>query len=510
MEDIQHAYPIFLDLHGQACLVVGGGRVAERRVRRLIDSGARVTVVAPRATRIVRQLHERGELTHVARPYRRGDLAGHTLVLLATDEESVHEQVYQDRLEEGLPMLINDAMRPARSDFTVPALHREGALSVAVSTGGLMPRLAAAVSREVGRVFGHTAATLLRRYRIWKTAVTQRRRSGSEAGRAVRRAVDKRLLEAFRSGDLARVSETLERAEKLSLLDAQRARPVGAPPHRPRPGQAGTVYLVGAGPGDPGLLTIKGHELLRRAGAVVYDRLIDAAVLELAPTWAELVPAGKAPGRQAMSQEAINRRLKDLAGSHEVVVRLKGGDPFLLGRGGEEADFLQAEGIPFEVVPGVTAAVAVPAYAGIPLTHRAWASSVAVATAHPVCTDGAPQPIAVPEADTLVYLMGLANLPAVVEALRSEGKEPDTPVAVVSMGTTTRQQVVTAPLEAIAEEVRRAGLRPPAVIVVGEVARFAERLGWFHSGGAEAFPVDEAHQAVGRATPNTTESARAG
>lgn len=510
MDDIQHAYPIFLDLHGQACLVVGGGRVADRRVRRLIDSGARVTLVSPRATRVIRQLHERGELTYVARAYLRGDLAGHTLVLLATDDESVHEQVFQDRLDEGRPILINDAMRPARSDFIVPALHREGALSVAVSTGGLMPRLAAAVSAEVGRLFGQTAAALLRRYRTWKTTVMPRHRSGAGAVRALRRAVDQRLLEAFRSGDLARVATTLERAEKLSLLEGKRTRPGGAPPPRPGPSQAGTVYLVGAGPGDPGLLTIKGREVLRSAGAVVYDRLIDAAVLDLAPPWADLIPVGKAPGRQCMSQEAINQRLKELAGSHEVVVRLKGGDPFLLGRGGEEADFLQAEGIPYEVVPGVTAAVAVPAYAGIPLTHRAWASSVAVVTAHPVCADGTPRPIAVPEADTLVYLMGLGNLPAVVEALLSEGKTPETPVAVVSMGTTVRQQVVTAPLEAIVEEVRRAGLRPPAVIVVGEVVRFADRLRWFRPGGAEAFPVDETPPAKGRTTPKATESARAG
>jgi uroporphyrin-III C-methyltransferase/precorrin-2 dehydrogenase/sirohydrochlorin ferrochelatase len=510
MEEIQHAYPIFLDLHGQACLVVGAGRVAERRVRRLIDSGARVTIVAPQATRVIHKLHERGDLTYIARPYQSGDLAGHALALLTTDDEGVHEQVYQDRLDEGLPILINDAMRPARSDFTVPALHREGALSVAVSTGGLMPRLAAAVSSEVGRLFGQTGAALLRRYRTWKTAVMVRRRSGAEAVRALRRAVDTHLLDAFRSGDLARIAATLERADKVSPLEARRARLPGAPPPRPGPAQSGTVYLVGAGPGDPGLITIKGREVLGRAGAVVYDRLIDAAVLELAPPWAETVPVGKAAGRNKMSQEAINQRLKDLAGSHEVVVRLKGGDPFVLGRGGEEAEFLQAESIPFEVVPGVTAAVAVPAYAGIPLTHRSWASSVAVVTAHPVCADGAPRPIAVPEADTLVYLMGLANLPAVVEALRSEGKAPDTPVAVVSMGTTVRQQVVTAPLEAIVEEVRQAGPRPPAVIVVGEVARFAERLGWFHHGGAEAFPVDEAPPAREGATPKSTESARAG
>ncbi|MCH7645974.1 MAG: uroporphyrinogen-III C-methyltransferase [Nitrospinae bacterium] len=257
------------------------------------------------------------------------------------------------------------------------------------------------------------------------------------------------------------------------------------------------------------LLTLKGRDVLRRAGAVVYDRLIDATLLELPPPWACLLPVGKVPGRHAVSQDAINELLKEQAGKHEVVVRLKGGDPFIFGRGGEEADFLQAEGIAFEVVPGVSAAAAAPAYAGIPLTHRDCASSFAVATAHPACAEET-IPIAVPEADTLVYLMGLANLPAIVKALLSKGRSPDTPVAVISMATTARQQVVSAPLEAIAEEARRADLLPPAVIVVGEVVRFSDRLQWFREGGARAFPVDASPQAASRSTLKQAKSALAG
>ncbi|MFQ6671987.1 MAG: uroporphyrinogen-III C-methyltransferase, partial [Candidatus Tectimicrobiota bacterium] len=244
----------------------------------------------------------------------------------------------------------------------------------------------------------------------------------------------------------------------------------------------------------------------------VYDRLIDATVFELAPPWAGIFPVGRARGRHALSQEATNALLKELAGKHQVVVRLKGGDPFVFGRGGEEADFLHAEGIPFEVVPGVSSAVAVPAYAGIPVTHRACASSFAVATAHLACADakdGAP-PLVVPEADTVVYLMGLANLPAIVEAVRRRGTPPETPVAVISMGTTVRQEVVTARLETVEAEVRRAGLRPPAVIVIGEVVRFADRLQWFQAGGAQAFPVDETLPAASPSTPTPAEVAQAG
>ncbi|MFQ6672636.1 MAG: uroporphyrinogen-III C-methyltransferase [Candidatus Tectimicrobiota bacterium] len=510
MDDIQHAYPIFLDLRGKACLVVGGGRVAERRVRRLLESGARVTVVSPEATRVIRGLHARGELTFVARPYQRGDLTGRSLVILATDDDRVHEQVLQDRLDDGQPLLINDAMRPERGDFSVPALHREGSLSVAVTTGGLMPTLAAAVATEVGRLFGQAAAALLRRYRTWKGAVMRQRESRPEAVRVLRRAVDRRLLAAFRSGDLTRVAAILERAERLSLLEPKGGRPGSAPGPRPTSDRPGTVYLVGAGPGDPGLLTIKGSAILQRAEAVVYDRLIDAAVLELAPSGTSLFPVGKAPGRRALGQEAINALLKELAGNHQVVVRLKGGDPFVFGRGGEEVEFLQAEGIPYEVVPGVSSAVAVPAYAGIPVTHRACASSFAVATAHRASAEHGSRPLVVPDADTVVYLMGLTNLPAIVEAVRRHGTPPETPVAVISMGTTVRQEVVTARLDTVEEEVQRAGLRPPAVIVIGEVVRFADRLQWFQAGGAQAFPVDEALPAASLSTPAPTEVAQAG
>lgn len=510
MDQYQHTYPIFLNLRDKPCLVVGGGRVAERRSRRLIECGARVTVISPKATRVIRRLQSLEKLTYIEREYRRGDLDGHSLVILATNDDGAHRQVIQDRDEAGQTILVNDAMKSERGDFATPALFREGPLSVAVATDGLMPTLASAMAEEVGRLFGHTAAKILRRYRAWKGSVVSRRDLGPEAARALRRAVDRRLLEALRSGDIRRVTTLLERAEKLSIL----RRGNEDLPHAPKPSlmtsNCGTVYLVGAGPGDPGLLTVKGRALIREADAVVYDRLIDAELLNLAPSWAAFHPVGKAPGRHALAQEDINRLLCELAGRHEVVVRLKGGDPFVFGRGGEEAESLQEAGVPYEVVPGVSSAVAVPAYAGIPLTHRTFASSFAVVTGHRASNGDGPRPIDVPEADTLVYLMGLANLPRIVEALLKEGKPAQLPAAVVSMGTTVRQQVATGTVETICEEVRRAGIRPPAVIVVGEVARCAESLGWFKLGGAEAFPADEETAAQRRERiPAEPETARA-
>jgi uroporphyrinogen III methyltransferase / synthase len=252
------------------------------------------------------------------------------------------------------------------------------------------------------------------------------------------------------------------------------------------PNDRGTVYLVGAGPGDPGLLTVRGHELLRRADVVVYDRLVNPALLELARPEALRISAAKRPGHHERSQAEIEALLVAHARRGHVVVRLKGGDPFVFGRGGEEAEALAAAGIPFEVVPGVSSAVAAPAYAGIPLTHRRIASSFAVVTGHEdpdkavASVDWGPLATAV---DTLVVLMGVRALPTIVAALLAHGRSADTPVALVRWGTTPAQAVVTGTLADIVERARTEELTPPVVIVIGDVVALRDRLAWF---GAEA------------------------
>jgi uroporphyrinogen III methyltransferase/synthase len=243
----------------------------------------------------------------------------------------------------------------------------------------------------------------------------------------------------------------------------------------------GTVALVGAGPGDPGLLTVRGRRLLRRADVIVYDRLVDPRLVELAAPDALRIFAGKARDRQGLAQGAINALLIAHAGRGRRVVRLKGGDPFVFGRGGEEAEALAAAGVPFEVVPGVSSAVAVAAYAGIPLTHRGLASSFAVVTGHEALAKPARAvrwaPLAA--ADTLVVLMGLTNLAETARALVAHGRAANTPVAVIRAGTTREQATVTGTLADIAARVRSAGLEPPAVIVIGEVVRLRRHLAWF-------------------------------
>ncbi|MFH1651328.1 MAG: uroporphyrinogen-III C-methyltransferase [Chloroflexota bacterium] len=243
---------------------------------------------------------------------------------------------------------------------------------------------------------------------------------------------------------------------------------------------AGKVYLVGAGPGDPSLLTQKGAECLRKAGVVVYDRLLDESLLALVPPDAEKIYVGKASGEHTLPQEEINLLLVNKAKEGKTVVRLKGGDPFVLGRGGEEAETLAEHGIPFAIVPGITSAIAVPAYAGIPVTHRGLAASFAVVTGHEdPAKDGSSIDWAKLGVDTLVFLMGMKNLPEIVARLRENGRAAQTPVAVIKEGTHPQQQTVTGTLEDIVALVAESGLTAPAVVVVGRVVQMRERLRWF-------------------------------
>jgi uroporphyrin-III C-methyltransferase len=243
--------------------------------------------------------------------------------------------------------------------------------------------------------------------------------------------------------------------------------------------QPGTVYLVGAGPGDPGLLTIKARDLLVSCDLVIYDYLVGPDILQLVPATAERIYAGKVGGGKQTSQAEINSLLVRYALAGRRVVRLKGGDPFLFGRGAEEAESLRAAGIPFEVVPGISSALAVPAYAGIPSTHRDLSSSVAVVTGATAGDGALARNLAKVAADTLIILMGMTHLREIAAELLTAGRSSETPVAVIRWGTHEAQQTVIGTLESIADEAERAGLRPPAVIVIGEVVRLRERLRWF-------------------------------
>lgn len=244
----------------------------------------------------------------------------------------------------------------------------------------------------------------------------------------------------------------------------------------------GKVYLVGAGPGDPGLMTVKGLDCLRHADVVIYDRLVEESLLNEARPEAEKIYVGKADRLHILEQDSINQLLLEKAREGKIVVRLKGGDPFVLGRGGEEAGILTRHGVPFEVVPGVSSASAVPAYAGIPITHREVASSFAVITGHKASDRGEPRiswDKLATGADTLVILMGMRNLAKIVDQLIKYGRSPSTPVAVITQGTTSRQRCLVGTLQDIVDKVGKENLQPPSVIVVGDVVQLRKYLRWF-------------------------------
>jgi uroporphyrinogen III methyltransferase/synthase len=253
----------------------------------------------------------------------------------------------------------------------------------------------------------------------------------------------------------------------------------------------GKVYIVGAGPGDPGLLTLRAVELLRAADVIFYDYLCGEGFMSYRNPAAECIYIGKRGHRHHTPQAQINRMLVEAARAGRMAVRLKGGDPFVFGRGGEEAEHLADHGIPFEVVPGVTSAVAAPAYAGIPVTHRTCAASVAFVTGHRQA-EGAEEEIQVPTADTLVYLMGVTHIERIAQRLVAAGRDPATPAAVIQWGTRPTQRTVVGTVGTIAATVARERIHPPAILVVGEVVRLREKLDWFERGRDATLPELEA------------------
>jgi len=400
-------YPVEIDLNDRLVVVVGGGAVALRRARALLEAGARVTVVAPEIADALAVL----PVTVRRRRYRDGDLAGAWLAHAATDDPAVNAAVAAEA--ERSRMWCVRADDASGSAARTPAVTRHGDVTVAVTAGG-DPRRSQRLRSAIGLALA----------------------GGSLPVRPVRR-----------PGSV---------------------------------GSAGTVALVGGGPGDPGLITVRGRRLLAEADVVVADRLGPRALLgELDPE-VEVVLAGKAPGAHTMTQDQINSLVVERALAGHRVVRLKGGDPFVFGRGGEEALACVRAGVPFIVVPGVTSAVAVPAHAGIPVTHRGITQDFAVVSAH---LDPS-QPGASVDWEslangpgTLVLLMAVANLDAISSELIKRGRDATTPVAVIREGTMPTQQVLISTLEDVAADAASQNVKPPAVVVIGDVVGLREQLG---------------------------------
>jgi uroporphyrin-III C-methyltransferase/precorrin-2 dehydrogenase/sirohydrochlorin ferrochelatase len=446
--------PLFLDVRERPAVVVGGGAVALRKAELLVRCGARVTLIAPQLTADFAALLSGGRVEHRATVFSPATLEGAAVVIAATDQASVNAAVAQAARARNIPVNVVDDL--AQSSFIVPAIVDRDPVIVAVGTSGNAPVLARYVRERIEALLPPQLGRLAALAGRW------RRRAAKALGSVLER---RRFWERVFSGPVAtRVFAGHDAQAELELRRelkrASTARSTGI----------GEVYIVGAGPGDPDLLTLKAARLLQQADVVLYDRLIPEAVLDRARRDAERIYVGKEAGRHHVTQERTQELMIRLALEGKRVCRLKGGDPFVFGRGGEELEALIAHRIPVTVVPGITAALGAAAYAGIPLTHRDHAHSVTYATGH-AREGGAPpdwRELARP-GQTVVFYMGLSQLPTIVAELMAAGAASDLPAAVIEQATLPEQRVIAGTIGDLAQGVADAQVRSPALLIVGEV-----------------------------------------
>ncbi len=459
-------FPVFFQLDSQPVVVVGAGQVALRKICLLERTGAAITVVAPDITPEIQARADAGRLNLRAREFQPQDLDHAALVIVATPRRAVNRWIATLCDARSLPVnVVDDA---AASRFIVPAIIDRDPVLVAISTGGASPVLARRLRERletlIPKGFGELAAWL----RELRAAAAERLRGTDERRRFFETLIDGAAARRFLAGD-RRGAERIARKLLASTAAAAPAR--------------GDVALVGAGPGDPELLTLKALRLLQDADVILYDRLVSDSVLDLARRDAARICVGKTGGGESTSQEHINELLVSHARQGKRVVRLKGGDPFVFGRGGEELEALARAGVDFSVVPGITAAAGCAAYAGVPLTHRDHAHSVTFVTA-----TGSVEPdwraLALPR-HTAVFYMGLARLEAIVASLLAHGAPASRPAAVIARGTDLDQRVITATLGTLGEVCASARPESPALLVVGDVVTLHDSLAWFNPGDSE-------------------------
>lgn len=451
-------YPVFLKLQDQRVLLVGGGEVAARKLRLLLRAAARVEIVAEALQAEVAAACAQGQARHLAAQFDEAQLQGCRLVIAATDDVALNRRVADAAEQRGIAVNVVDDAQASR--FITPAIIDRAPVLVAISTGGAAPVLARRLRERIETLlparYGQLAAFMHR----WRDRLHAR--LDASARRTLwERFLDSAAAERVLAGDDAGAEAA------LSALVG------GAAPR-------GEVYLVGAGPGDPDLLTFKALRLMQQCDVVLHDRLIAPQVLDLVRRDARRLFVGKSRSLHAVPQEEINAELVRLAQSGQRVLRLKGGDPFIFGRGGEEIDTLMAHGIPFQVVPGITAASGCAAYAGIPLTHRDYAQACIFVTGH-ARKDGTLDlhwDQLARRGQTVVVYMGLHTLPALCAKLIEHGLPEDWPAAMVEEGTSPAQRVVVGTLGDLPQRVQTEGLAGASLLIVGEVVKLRARLAW--------------------------------
>ena len=456
------ALPIFFNIKNRLCVVIGGGEVATRKVAMLLKADAAVTLYSPELCHELEDLAKAGKIKYIKSSFEANQLTDACLVIAATDDEAVNIAVSVAAKAQSIPVNVVDA--PDLCTFTMGSIIDRSPVVIAISSEGNAPVLARYIRTKIETMlpatYGRIAAIAgeFREQVKAKFATTQARR---------------RFWEGVLQGPMVeRVLSGQEQAARELLSKLLNDADTGT--------QKGEVFLVGGGPGDPDLLTFRALRLMQQCDVCVYDKLVSPEVMELVRRDAELIYVGKSRDQHTLPQEEINELLAKLALQGKRVLRLKGGDPFIFGRGGEEIETLMQHGVPFQVVPGITAANGVSSYAGIPLTHRDYAQACLFITGH--LKDGTIDldwaAMARPNQTVVIY-MGLVGLADICKRLIEEGVSPDMPAAVIQQGTTQRQRVVTATLKDLAEKVGAAEMKPPCLTIIGEVVQLREKLNWF-------------------------------
>ena len=459
--------PIFTDLKGQPCLIIGGGDLAFQKADLLLKSGATVKLIASELSAKVKELIDQKLIEHQTRPFTDENLDKCRLVMVTDCDQRIAKTVSEAAKKRGV--LVNVADKPELCSFILPSIIDRSPVQIAISTAGSSPVLAKVLRSRIEAMLPQSygrLAVLLGSYRekmkeLYHNAFARRKHW--------EKIFSSTIVEDFLSGNETKAKNDLDKelsgGKKLEKI-------------------TGSVCLVGAGPGDLDLLTIRALRQIQNADTIVYDRLVAPELLNYARKDVELIYVGKKSRHHVLPQDEINQKLVDLAKEGKNVVRLKGGDPFIFGRGGEEIEMLIAANVDFQVVPGITAASGCSTYAGIPLTHREYAQSCVMVTGHlkegelNLNWEALVQPM-----QTIVFYMGLSNVEVLCRELQKHGMPSDKPAALIEKGTTKKQRVYTGTVASLPELVRKTKLHPPALIIIGDVVSLQNKLSWYHPTG---------------------------
>ncbi len=459
--------PLFFKVEKKLCIVVGGGRIASRKTKSLLAAGANVTLIAPKIHTHLGKLASQGQISHLAESYPCEQfselLPSATLVLACTDSSAVNADIAA--MAKSAAVLSNIADNPEAGDVLLPSIVDRHPLTIAISSGGASPIMTRLIKQRIEAYIPLGVSSLAKLAGEYRTRVRSKLPTLALQRRFWENAFDGEVSRHALNGDTDLAKATLE--STLTSF-AESAEPEGE------------VYLVGAGPGDPDLLTFRALRLIQQADVVLHDRLVSEPILNMCREDAQRIYVGKKRDVHAMQQETINETLVKFAQEGKRVLRLKGGDPFIFGRGGEEIETLSDHGVRFQVVPGITAASGCASYAGIPLTHRDHAQSCVFVTGH--LKDGTldlPWDKLVLQSQTIVCYMGLVGLPVICEQLIKHGLNSDTPAALVERGTTKNQNVYTGTVSSLPEIISTKEVRAPTLIIIGSVVSLHRKLAWY-------------------------------